>query len=68
MRFRKGEENSEVTQFEFIEELGIRKVLFIMKLLVQKCYEKQQDVFIWFIGYKRLEEIEIYDENIWKIG
>lgn len=51
--YRKCEEMSGDTQFGFIKGLGTREALFSVKLLVQKCYDQRQDVFICFIDYQR---------------
>lgn len=59
------------TQFGFIRGLGTREALFSLKLLVQKCYDQQQDDFLWFIDYQshdlllaRLREIGIDEKDI----
>ena len=65
------------TQFGFIKGLGTREALFSMKLLVQKCYDQRQNVFICFIDYQkafdnvkhdllisRLREIGIDDKDV----
>lgn len=51
--YSKCEEKSGETQFGFIKGLGTREALFSIKLLIQKCYDQRQDVFVCFIDYQK---------------
>ena len=41
------------TQFGFRQGLGTREALFAMKILMQQCYDHQQEIFICFLDYEK---------------
>ncbi|XKL64613.1 hypothetical protein PGB90_004699 [Kerria lacca] len=51
--YKKCEEHYGSTQFGFKKGMGTREALFSMKILMQKCYDFQQDLYICFIDYEK---------------
>lgn len=51
--YKKCEAISGDTQFGFRKGLGTREALFAMKILLQQCYDHQQDVHVCFIDYEK---------------
>lgn len=41
------------TQFGFKEGMGTREALFSLQMLVQRCQDTNQDVFLCFIDYEK---------------
>lgn len=66
--YSKCEEMSGETQFGFVRGLGTREALFSMKLLIQKCYDQQQSVFVCFIDYQRAFDNVKHDLLLRRLG
>ena len=62
--YRICEEHCGETQFGFKKGMGTREALFGMKILLQRCYDYQQEIHICFIDYEKAFDTVKHDPLI----
>jgi len=55
--YKKAEKHMSQEQFGFCNELGTREALFSIQILVQRCRDINQKVYLCFIDFERMKNL-----------